>query len=371
MWTSLVFAAAIAAQPSILDVNVGWDGETMGVTALASAPLSSESARAVLTGRSLQIQLAGASLDGPERTFGRASGAPVAARRTADGVELQVPIGNRLDCRGPVRLAAAGSGVAAALRCTRKGAGSGAQSERAALAEQPPKAQPSAPPEALRSLVQLPADPPQAKSAEPLAAPAPPPAPKAPFGNPLPQDLPRAEAPPQSASTWILGLGAVLALGAGGLFAARRRARSPRIVNIVETAPLGPKRSLVIAKVGSDTLLLGASEAGISLLTTVHGDASLEAAVDAVSAGLSPAALEAELERLEPLPAPASGMAAEVSEEPAAEQDHGQASLLDRLLSQKPKPKAPEVSFESLLAESAEDRDLRRKLQAGMNGRVS
>lgn len=366
MWSSLFFAAALAARPSLVDVDVGWDGETMGVTALASAPLAPESARASFLGRSLQIRLSGASLDAPERTFGRDSGAPVSARRTAEGIELQVPIGNRLDCKGPVEITAAGNGLAASLRCTLKGAGPvPVAGERSASseAEKAPKAQASTPPEQLRSMVQLPADPPKAKSPEAPAAEALPPKP---LLNSAPSaDSARSEAQPQGSSSWGLGLGAVLALGAGALFAVKRRARSPRIVNIVETAALGPKRSLVIAKVGSETLLLGTSEAGISLLTTVHGDPSLTAAEDALAAGLSPADLEAELDRLEPVaaPPPAGGAALE----PKASE--GQASLLDRLLSHK--PQKPQVSFESLLAESAEDRDLRRKLEAGMTGRVS
>ncbi len=286
----------------------------------------------------------------------------MSARRTADGVELQVPIGNRLDCSGPVALAAEGSGVSATLRCTLKGAGPvPVAGDRAAQpdGERTAKVQPTTPAERLRTMVQLPADPPKPKAPEANAGETA--TPSSPVVNPLSAEPPRADAQPQGFASWALGLGALAALGAGAFFAAKRRARSPHIVNIVETANLGPKRSLVIAKVGAETLLLGTSEAGISLLTTVRGDASLTAAEDALAAGLSPAALEAELDELPPAPAPAAPQEPRPSE--------GQASLLDRLLSHK--PHKPEVSFESLLAESAEDRDLRRKLESGMVGRVS
>jgi hypothetical protein len=39
-------------------------------------------------------------------------------------------------------------------------------------------------------------------------------------------------------------------------------------IQILETASLGPKRSLVVARVGEETLVLGTSEAGITLLKT-------------------------------------------------------------------------------------------------------
>jgi hypothetical protein len=52
------------------------------------------------------------------------------------------------------------------------------------------------------------------------------------------------------------------------LVLARRRHRVARVVDIVETASLGPRRSLVVARVGDELLLLGSSEGGIALLAT-------------------------------------------------------------------------------------------------------
>jgi hypothetical protein len=57
------------------------------------------------------------------------------------------------------------------------------------------------------------------------------------------------------------------ALAAAALVLARRRRGAPRMIQIVETASLGPKRSLVVARVGDELLLLGSSEGGIALLT--------------------------------------------------------------------------------------------------------
>src|SRR6185369_1455658 len=63
------------------------------------------------------------------------------------------------------------------------------------------------------------------------------------------------------------GNGGMLAAGVllGGLaFAAfhftRRRAKASRYIQIVESASLGPKRSIVVARVGGATMVLGASE---------------------------------------------------------------------------------------------------------------
>jgi flagellar protein FliO/FliZ len=58
---------------------------------------------------------------------------------------------------------------------------------------------------------------------------------------------------------------AALALGAY-LFARRRKGGIERHIQIVETASLGPRRTLVMARIGGETLLLGTSEAGITLL---------------------------------------------------------------------------------------------------------
>jgi hypothetical protein len=59
-----------------------------------------------------------------------------------------------------------------------------------------------------------------------------------------------------------------MALAVAAYVLARRRkgAAVDRHIQIVETASLGPKRTLVMARIGGETLLLGTSEAGITLL---------------------------------------------------------------------------------------------------------
>jgi flagellar protein FliO/FliZ len=62
------------------------------------------------------------------------------------------------------------------------------------------------------------------------------------------------------------------------LFARRRRVPKLRQIEILETASLGPKRSLVVARVGEETLVLGTSEAGITLLKTTGGSGASDPA---------------------------------------------------------------------------------------------
>jgi flagellar biogenesis protein FliO len=113
----------------------------------------------------------------------------------------------------------------------------------------------------------------------------------------------------------------------------RGRARAVRHVEVVETASLGPRRSLVVARMNGELLLLGASEAGISLL----------------SSG----------------PAPLAPLRAAAPEPPVAGRGFGLLARL-RLRPQR----APAPTFDALLAESAEDQELRRKLALGQTRTV-
>jgi flagellar biogenesis protein FliO len=103
-------------------------------------------------------------------------------------------------------------------------------------------------------------------------------------------------------------------LAVGALILSRRHRRQGQWIRVLETTSLGPKRSLVVAQLGAEAVLLGISEAGIVLI-------------------------KSGLQRAEP-------------NEP---------------------PQLPPVpaKFEDLLAESAEDQELRRKLGAGQQARVS
>jgi flagellar biogenesis protein FliO len=114
----------------------------------------------------------------------------------------------------------------------------------------------------------------------------------------------------------------------------RRRTRRIRMVEVLESTSIGPRRSLVVARLGDELLVLGSSEAGIALLTTSPAP---------VARAASPAA--------EPAPAQGRGF-----------------GLLARLRFGPQRQPAP--AFDSLLAESLEDVELRRKLAAGQAGSI-
>jgi flagellar biogenesis protein FliO len=136
----------------------------------------------------------------------------------------------------------------------------------------------------------------------------------------------------------LAGLGA-----AAALLSRRRRAAPGRRVQVLETTALGPRRSLILARLGGELLLLGSSEAGISLLRAQPAGAE---------------APDAELPRPAAAAAPRS---AHDREPPAA-----LAGLVAKL--RRVRPAAP--AFDTLLAESAEDQELRRKLARGQSGSV-
>ena len=151
-------------------------------------------------------------------------------------------------------------------------------------------------------------------------------------------------APVPSLVTALPAASALAALAAIALLLSRRRGGAGRrLVQVVETASLGPKRQLVVARMDGQILLLGSSESGITLL----------ASRPAAEAPQAPAET----------PAPAVD-GERTTRWPAA---------VTRLFERRPKPPAPaEASaFESLLEERSEDLELRRKLASGLAGRVA
>ncbi len=138
-------------------------------------------------------------------------------------------------------------------------------------------------------------------------------------------------------------------LAGAALFLFRRRRAPGRRVQVLETTSLGPKRSLVLARLQNEVLLLGASEAGITLLRAQPAS-ELELA-------------EAPPEPVPAVPPPARGR------RPADRTAAPLSGLVARLRNGRPDLGAG-TSFETLLEESAEDQELRRKLARGQAGSV-
>lgn len=174
---------------------------------------------------------------------------------------------------------------------------------------------------------------------------------------------------PDTGPSLAAPLAVIALLGATALFL-KRRASGPargRALRVLETTSLGPRRSLVLAEVNGEWLLLGSSEAGLSLLKS--GPAAQAQAVATAPVAPQPVApaqdaagmLAAVLPfRTRPTPPP-----------PRVHQERMPwLSMWERIRGSKPEA-APTPSFEQVLEESAEDELLRRKLQAGMRGQVT
>jgi len=149
--------------------------------------------------------------------------------------------------------------------------------------------------------------------------------------------------PPPTESSSIAGpiaAGLFLALLAvAALVMARRRRATPRLVEILETASLGPKRALVVARLGEEILVIGSSEGGIALLSS----------------------------------RPAAGLVAREVARPEAAQAPPASPLravLEAFSRLRRHPAAAAPPFERLLTESVEDVELRRKLAQGGVGSV-
>jgi flagellar biogenesis protein FliO len=159
-------------------------------------------------------------------------------------------------------------------------------------------------------------------------------------------------------NSWFV-LGVLLLVGAiGGMMVlTRRRARREGLIRILETAAIGPKRSLLVARINGRTMVLGASEAGIALLESIE---SKEAAPVAQVMGEPPPVRE-KLE--EPLALPV-----ETPSEP-----EGEMGVLQRLFRRRPKlvSAQDEAAFRELLADSYEDQELRDRLSQGLVAKVS
>lgn len=187
---------------------------------------------------------------------------------------------------------------------------------------------------------------------------------------------------------------AALAVAAYVFARKKRGLGSTRRIQILETASLGQKRSLVIARVGDETLVLGASEAGITLLQAGDGTGTaarlampapspLEAAAPADKATSSVKLDEVEvpnemdqslIDALADVPEP-DGIAATPARGSFRSIEGGLASLFGRKAAATAAARvesktATAETFDDLLEDSVEDQELRRKLAAGMSARV-
>ncbi|MDX2022663.1 MAG: flagellar biosynthetic protein FliO [Deltaproteobacteria bacterium] len=385
----LSLLALFTANPVFLAAaNGSADGGKYVVEIRGESAIDPSQVTARLDKRLLTLYVVGGKVRADNRSWGQGQ-ERVKAHRHEGKVELEVPLPS--DCGGRVNIAAGGEGVVvASVSCPTLAAGKQASTVDV-VAVVAPKAVPVAKPVEAMPAKAAPENkeaPGASENDALLAAVAlakPTPAPK-PEVKPEPKvQTPVAEAPKAvaapvktaapapaatQASLWgaamkalfpVLLLGGLAVLGLR--FAKKRRAVG-RHVKILETTQLGPKRSLIVAKVGNETLLLGASEAGIALIQVRPSNA--------VEDSMRP---ETE-EDIDVSPKWADVLPADFRPKPANDEDeNGQATMLSRLF-RKRRQDIPEawpfanVLDASLMEESVEDRELREKLAMGMEARV-
>jgi flagellar biogenesis protein FliO len=132
---------------------------------------------------------------------------------------------------------------------------------------------------------------------------------------------------------------AIIGLAGLALGLTRRRRAVHGSIRVLEAATLGPRRSLVIADVLGDRLVLGVSEAGIAVLSSRPAPSAETAADPLIAPTVEPVYPRAP--RVAPM------------------------GFFARLFG-----KTPAVPFEEVLGESIEDQELRAKLAQGMRGIV-
>jgi flagellar biogenesis protein FliO len=134
-----------------------------------------------------------------------------------------------------------------------------------------------------------------------------------------------------ASASLVAPLLALLALGAIAYTVTRKKRSFGVSIRVVESCAIGPKRSLVLAEVMGDRILLGVSESGISVLSA------------------------------KPAPEPVIEAHAFVMPSSPVIKQTSSMSFVDRLRGRCPTAQ----NFDALLGESVEDQELRAKLASG------
>jgi flagellar biogenesis protein FliO len=367
--------ALLLATPTVDGARATLSDGRLAVEVSLSEPVLREEVRSKLEADRLSIYIEGAEASG-KRSYGSASLALTVLPRTAY-TKLELPITADMGCAGPVAIRVTDSGVRATLPCQARPAAAAAPPVAEARVEAKPEARaeaktaPVAEPRPVVDLTAAPAAPAPAVAVTPALPAAAPALPADKAAGPLP-----ARAPTGTVSSLpVMAMVAMVGL-AVFLMWRKRKQHKNGLIHILETASLGPKRSLIVAEINGERLILGASEAGITLLNQMRPggyDAtafpmSERTLASAPVAAIARAAEAAALAR----PAPA----------PAAAVSEGEGGLLAKLFRRRQDdrddvdisddgPSTMAHDFADLLNDSIEDEELRRRLQSGMTARTS
>ena len=450
IFSSLVLLSAtlFATPVYISEVKASREAGHLRVDVLGDGGIDPDAAHTVIEDGQLLIYLGGTKVHADNRSWDLRDGAgEIRAHRHKFETELVVPLSGN-GCDGPVELTGSDTGITALVGCD--GAAPGpAPTAKIRRSPVEPKTQEKTaadnyklkqlvelPPAALERTVTVaaPAAPRVGTAAAPasvaktvpasaaapagLAASLPEPAPRVAAALPIvaapllaavqaPAPLAIADAKATAAArssdesgtsslrtvgvpALLLGALAVVAYG----LSRRRRGTIHRHIQILETTSLGPKRSLICARIGDETVILGSSEAGITLLR--GGTASMEGTVLSsqlvapvgVSAAPAPSIAEAvqetpeeawaktiEIEQpleeaLADIPEPGSGRIGGTLRGGFRAIEGGLAGLFGKRGSGGFSKVEATDRFDDLLEDSIEDQELRRKLAAGMSARV-
>jgi|GEM_PF-2274379 len=302
LMTAALAATASTAPVSrtiIRDVTMTARGDDVTLDVRTSEPIDTAHAHGRIGEHSVIIWMDTVRV-GKSRVFSFVDGRQVWAQQFPHGVvELQMPTDGLL-CSGPVRITATQAGLSASVHCPATATAKAAAPVKESV--------------------------PDVTRAGLIAADLRPAAPV----------LPMTTAPTTPTPWWLVVL--LGALGAVAYLVARRRTPADKLVEVVQSYGLGPKRSLVVARVGDKMLVLSSSEAGLHLITELTGtQATRENALEQAAHALR---AQSQAGTQPPLRAPPL---------------HARPNI---------------TAFEELLAESSEDESLRRKLAMGMTGRV-
>jgi flagellar protein FliO/FliZ len=335
MLSVLALVLGAAAPPLVGHAASTFAGDQLTLVVRTNGPVP-QGARGEVVGGVLRVRLPGASLGQPAYAFQDPAGGVVRAQQPKPGeVVFDVPLPDGRTCPGPVVFdPPRRPGVVAHVACPDASAAVAAPAQAPAKEDPPPASAPQATPEP---------EPANVAKADPAAS-------------------PREE----PSSPWG-ALGPVFLLAALALAAwiyAQRKAAPSRQLQVVESVSLGPRRQLIVARFRDELLVVGSSESGITLLASRPGG----------QGALVPAAASAHAPQPPAAAAPLPAAPAATPADPALDAGSLKA-LAERMARQaegaRPPDAAPPKSFESLLDESYEDENLRRKLAKGLGGRVS
>jgi flagellar biogenesis protein FliO len=238
---NVVAMAALLPGFALEDVKLRTPGDDVTFVVSGDDTADAASVDVQRADHALLVVLRSASLKRP-RVFSSPTGYRVWARANRGSVELQLPLDGAARCVLPARVRTEGANLTITVRC-------------------PPAI--VAPPLTIPAATELP------KPAPVVAAPVAPrttvgaaPAPTPPAPAPA---APVAAASLPAGSLW--GFVALAVLAGAAFYLSKKRQLPTGMLEVVQTQAMGPRRSLVVARLGHKTLLLSSSESGIQLVS--------------------------------------------------------------------------------------------------------